>query len=525
MLSKAAQLLVSGYRSESLAKERQEGEITIHVDEIAAKIAKFYESIRNVLDYREEHLIRKNCIFRALQRGLLMKGSEPIAESLIRDIIRGGHLPNDAIPEKKIAEVERIISNLRFMLHSADSLSARARLEISQWLERVASCAIEEYLDPPIKDKAMADAMYAAFGEKLIVKGAEMSVSEKNAQLFIGIQKALLRVDEDQLAWRLLKLIYPSWEDPAAEEQSSIAASLPDIKSAIDRYMAHPLGAKFFTFCNRYNAVFLILGDAVFDRKNFLGDPESMLADEKRLAKAVEEAYVARYDRQKRRLRRIAFFAITSLFITKVLVAFAVEIPIDIWLNQYSLLYTGINAIFPPVLMFLIIALIQLPSKDNIRLVEKEVKAAVYEDRRKDYVLAIPKLPSRWLMALVRLFYMLVSIGVLWETARMLRLAGFSYASVVVFILFTSIVAATGVRMQNRSKEISIEERKSGILSFLADLVFMPFVTIGQITIAGLAKFKFLVIMVNLIDVPFQGFVQFVESLSVFLRGKKDELH
>ena len=44
------------------------GEATIAVDEVAAKVASFYEKIRGVVDWREEHLLRKTAIERILKR-------------------------------------------------------------------------------------------------------------------------------------------------------------------------------------------------------------------------------------------------------------------------------------------------------------------------------------------------------------------------------------------------------------------------------------------------------------------------
>src|SRR3989338_2193188 len=111
------------YLSEEFLKNRipmpESGIIpAIHVDEVASKIAKFYEQIRNVVDYREEHLLRKNSIFRALQRSILLDNhdSSRIAESLTKEIIRSGHLPNNAIPESAITRVSQLVANLLYFL-------------------------------------------------------------------------------------------------------------------------------------------------------------------------------------------------------------------------------------------------------------------------------------------------------------------------------------------------------------------------------------------------------------------------
>ncbi len=45
----------------------------IHVDEIASHIAKFYEQIRKVIDWKEDNVLRRSAIERALKRTLFPK--------------------------------------------------------------------------------------------------------------------------------------------------------------------------------------------------------------------------------------------------------------------------------------------------------------------------------------------------------------------------------------------------------------------------------------------------------------------
>ena len=83
----------------------------IKVDSFASKIAFIYEKIRNAIDYKEEHLLRKNAIDRVLWRRLNLKFStDNIGNSLIKELIRAGYLENNLIPASKSEEVESIIN-------------------------------------------------------------------------------------------------------------------------------------------------------------------------------------------------------------------------------------------------------------------------------------------------------------------------------------------------------------------------------------------------------------------------------
>ena len=58
-LSQPTQKLISRYQNWNQSLQPQEGTTTIHVDEVASKVASFYERMRGVVDWREEHLLRK----------------------------------------------------------------------------------------------------------------------------------------------------------------------------------------------------------------------------------------------------------------------------------------------------------------------------------------------------------------------------------------------------------------------------------------------------------------------------------
>ena len=62
--------LIKKYQ-ESLRPPRREEVTTIHVDEIASRIAHFYERIRKIIDWKEENLLRRNAIKRILKRNLI----------------------------------------------------------------------------------------------------------------------------------------------------------------------------------------------------------------------------------------------------------------------------------------------------------------------------------------------------------------------------------------------------------------------------------------------------------------------
>ncbi|MDP2704347.1 MAG: hypothetical protein Q8P01_03955 [bacterium] len=514
--SRPVQELIHSYQAYLQTKEAPGDEPKIQVDEIASKIASFYEKFRNLIDYQESHLLRKNVIGRALRRRIFLKdiSGEDIAEPLIKEIIRSGHLGNNTIPERKILEVQRIIDNLLFFLEYSHAFSARERDDFSDWLLGVTVCAIEETLVPPEKDRMLATAMFQSLHDHLRMRETNLKEEEKDVLLFIAVQKALFRVDNDQLCHRLLILMFPEWEEADTNSASLFAGKLLVAYRNISLYLKHPLLPSFLKLCNHYNIVFQILGGLVFGSKSFLN-----------LEEEVRFLYGERYRKERGRLFRMAFLSVLSFFLSKILVAVAVEVPIDVYItNHFSLYHTLLNIALPPLLMLLIVASIRLPSRRNLYLVQHEVGSIVSGEKR-EYTVQTPKKRGWFIWFLVHFIYIVIFIATIRFISEFLLSLGFSISNVVVFLLFTSLVTAVGVKIYNRSKEMSLEKERPQFFNFLLDVFTMPLVTIGKWLISGFRRFNIFVIFVNVfVEFPFQLIVEFLENLHDFVRAKKEEI-
>ena len=67
-LSEATKKLIIQYKLAYQRNLPKQGVTTIHVDEVAQKVAAFYEQIRTIVDWKEEHLMRRAAIIRKLKR-------------------------------------------------------------------------------------------------------------------------------------------------------------------------------------------------------------------------------------------------------------------------------------------------------------------------------------------------------------------------------------------------------------------------------------------------------------------------
>src|SRR3989338_461894 len=94
-LSQSTKNLISKYALWKNSLKAKDGVSTVHVDEVASKVAVFYEQIRTIIDWREEHLMRRAAITRKLKRRFLdlelSNSTESLAEPLVLELVRGGY--------------------------------------------------------------------------------------------------------------------------------------------------------------------------------------------------------------------------------------------------------------------------------------------------------------------------------------------------------------------------------------------------------------------------------------------------
>lgn len=82
------------------------------------------------------------------------------------------------------------------------------------------------------------------------------------------------------------------------------------------------------------------------------------------LENQIKSAYNKRLATLKERLSRAAIYATLSILITKMLLAFAIEIPFNKYITgEFSTFALGLNVLIPPFLMFFLVLTIRSPKK------------------------------------------------------------------------------------------------------------------------------------------------------------------
>lgn len=531
-LSQPTQKLIKQYQVWAQSLKRPEGISVIRIDEVATAAASFYEKIRGVIDWREEHLLRRAAIERMLRRRtMLRKNGEKIANPLVLDLIRSGHFPNNLIPEIKIGEVQKSIDKYIFILENSSSLQTKKeKSPFLKWIFEIAACEIEAILAPPIKEESLMDYMEIFMKEKIrlnegVFIAKKTKEEEKNTQIFIAIRRALFKLDGPIITFHLLKRRFANWLNFQPAELEEITKNIRQIKKQTEDDLNSPLAEKFYEVAEKYDTAYLIIGDIISKHPN---EAQKTLGESAALEKSITEAYSERFIKLKQRIKRAAIYSTLSIFITKVFMALSLEIPIDKYITgEFSNTALAINILIPPFLMFLLTATVKPPGRSNLQRVIMEITKIVYSAERKEiYEIKNPQKRSAAFKAFIDTIYFLtylVSFGIIvWLLNKM----DFGTLSIIIFLLFLCLITFAGVKIRQRAKELEMEEKKEGFWESLGDWLVLPIIRAGKWLSAEWEKHNTLVIIFNsLVDMPFQIFVEFLEQWRYFLKEKKGEIH
>lgn len=533
-VSEPTQKLISQYKNWHQSLQPKEGITTIHVDEVASKVAAFYEKIRGIIDWKEEHLLKRRAIERILKRRIFSKllsegviSSSVIAEPLVLELIRGGHFPNDQIAESKINEVQKTIDKYVFIVNNTSYDQKKSRIQLYSWISSIAACEIEEILSPSIKERALIDYMFEVVNPKIeIDQKIKITEQEKNIQTYIAAQRALFNLDSPVISYHLLKYRYPEWKNINPENLKNIAENIHKIKNSLEKDLNHPLEDKFYNICEKYDTPFLLLGDVLsknpIEAKEKVSNPELL-----------EASIIAHYNQRvktlKKRLGRAAFYSTLSIFITNIFSLFIIEIPFNKLVTGYFFNYWAItiDILGPTLLMFLLVITIKPPKKENLARVLMEVMKIVYDKGKKD-VYKIRRFKKRNIIfeAIINFFYLLGFGIFLFLVIWSLYQINFPPLSHIIFIIFLSLIAFAGTKIRQRAKELQVIEKKETLVNFFIDPFALPIIQLGKWLTNKWKKYNIVAIFFSaLIDMPFIIFIEFIEQWRYFLKEKKEKIH
>lgn len=540
VLSPEIQKLIEQYQRNLMAQKPQKVVSTIHVDEVASKVAALYEKIRQVIDWKEEHLVRRTAIERILKRMLLSEISEAltatdfkleeIAESLVAELVRGGHLANDSVPRFKVTQVEQVLAKYIYILKNCpgkDTFSgSKKKIDLYHWILAVAACEAESILSPSLKEEALIECMTNIMAKSISVNsGFALTDEAKWIQTYIAVHRALFHLDSPIIAYHLLRYYYPDWDNLSLSRLGEITNQIFDMAGYIERELSHSLAGHFSAICESYDTVYLLLGDIL----GLFEKPESIpgeLANPSQLRNLMEIAYYRRLKTLKSRLFRMAAYSTLSIFIGNALSLFVVEVPLaKLVYGKFSPFAMAVDVLFPTALMFLLVALVRPPSKKNLHQLITHARKVVYQQERDVYEIRVSQKKGVLMGVFVKFLFFLFTVVSLGTTVFIFYISRIPVTSIAIDAVNVAIIIGAALWIRGWARELTIGTEERGFLTLVFDSLTVPLAKFGSWLSARWRKFTSAsIIFTALVDMPFLTFIDFIESWNQFLKEQRRKI-
>lgn len=530
--------LIEAYTSSVTSAKK--GYTYIHVDEIASRIAKLYELIRKVIDWKDDSELRRGAIERVLKRLLFTKlsfnaGIDPkaLAETVTLELIRGGHLPNDEVPRESVVVVSQALEKYVYFLRhnssaSIDPFRMKQNMNYFTFLIEVAACEIEEILTVPIKEIGLMYTMTQLMDERTKVHPeGSMNPDEKKLQMYISVCRTLFDLDDEFISYQLLKIWYPSWNTLSQAESEHLAPQMTAIREKLNATLNHPVGKDFIVQCERIDTVFALFGD-VLDQ--FKENPEmlrSVAENKEEMTRHLTEAYNKRHATLKTRLIRLAIFSTLSVFLSNWFTFFVVEVPLaKIFYEGFNLFTAFIDFLVPTVIMFILVIIIRPPDDKNLGRVIASARSFFYQnEKRQLYEVQLRKKRKSHVVFSMGLLYLISTVVVFGFVGWIFYIAKLPITSVIFDTLTIALTVFAAVMIRNKSKEITVNEGRS-IREFLLDMISVPIAKVGSVLAAKWKEYNVISVFFNfVIETPFTMIIEFIEHWSEYLKERRAELH
>lgn len=531
-LTPAVQALVDAYAKPLIPPPPAEGVETVRVDSAMSRVAFVYEKVRNAVEYRETHLLRRAAIYRILKRRLITDASfEDLAYGLLRELIRGRYLPNATYPSEIVGELATLLENYKELRRVYGHMQpvGKERRDAHAYVLQLATSAVEEFLVSPAHVEALVEAAKETYEQVIEIRHVDLSESEYHDQLYVAIHQVLPKSDINTIRYRFFKRRLTKWDPLVSVDYDvvqEIAKQLQGVREDTDAILRHSMQERLQRKLRRQVAPFVVL-KAICERHG--AKATQVLQRPDLYETEIRDTANALYAGVKDRIRRSAVRSIIYLFVTKMAVGALIEVPYDLYvIGEIHVLPIIINVLFPPFLVFLIALWIRLPGEGNTQKIIQRLWGATYGAHGGIWQIQIrpPRQRKGWSRFWFILAYVVTMLIVYGGSAWVLMtFLNFTIVSVLIFLFFLSVVSFFGYRIRQAVRELLLATRREGVIALVFDFLSIPLLRVGRFLSINFSKFNVAAFLLDVIlEAPFKTVVDFFEDWMAYLREKREEI-
>jgi hypothetical protein len=487
----------------------------ITTNKITNSVGSLYERLRYVVDYQEEHTIRRAAIERIVKRLVRFSQGGEVGLAVLEELVHGRYIENDVLPERVAVDVQQIIDNYKQLESRIDGAS--------DILWAYAAVDIEQYLFPSDTTEPTFLAVFQSTVQHIKQKEhGVMSDETFNLQVYIACRRMFLRESHSTLNYSLFRMMQSGWDGrtPQSEEVlDSVASHFLQIQVEIRNLMKDPLQWKISSRLKNEVIYFSLISDIV---RKYGSEAQTIFADPPRFAGSITSMLERIYHTHKDKVSKSGTRAIVYILITKIIVGLAVELPYEIFiLQEINYLALGINMAFFPLLMVLMTKTVSYPGTENTDSVLQGLQAFVEGAPTQIQYISVTKKTALQKVghALFSLTFFTLTFG---ATLYTLDQLAFNNASIALFILFLCIVTYMGIHIRRKSREWILESEDESFVGLVWFLLVMPVTRTGQWISERLSSVNIFVFVLDFIlETPFKIMLGSFDSFVSFVRESR----
>ncbi|KKW47850.1 hypothetical protein A3C21_01480 [Candidatus Kaiserbacteria bacterium RIFCSPHIGHO2_02_FULL_59_21] len=514
MLSESIRELIGKIEAtEEAERTAAPGQQALEGNTIVAKAASLYEKLRYLVDYREEHTIRRAALERILKRRVFIEQKAESGLVLLQELVDGKYIPKEAATEEAARDIDTIVNKFLQLSRLASANGAVVRRLIS-----FAATEIDARISPLeyATDHESAEALYKTLRGRVSAYG--YSEEETNAQLYCACWRSLLGADDDRLAHALWLLYVPGWRAGSADLQE-VAGKLPALVANIRDTVRGSLQWQIAPKIKNESIYFRIIREAFASKRGAAG---RILENPTQLDQFTRDFLEKTYEQEKERIQKSGIRAVVYLFVTKMAVALVAELPYEIFvLGGVHYVPLTINILFHPALLFALTRNAGALGEANTNAIVEGIHGVLYEGKARS--VRVRSGYSRFTLAFA-LAYLFLFITVFGSVIGFLELLSFNPVSITLFLFFLALVSYFAFRIRYRARRWKVV-REEGTLSIIAGVLAVPIVRAGEWLSRTFSSINvFVMIMDFIIETPFKRLLNFSNQFLLYLREKGEEI-
>lgn len=503
------------FNAEALA-QKQRGKI-IDVPGIGQNIASAYEQLRRAAESVDEQLLLQRAIRRFYRRSIAFSsGKEPsgVGSELILDLTHAGYLANQSVSAETAKQITRLAQ--QYVKIYQDLGRGRVPRDVRLgWVLDILSVETEALLNPRYERSALAYVAYRHFLE--LFPREKLVSSQKEDEkyefcLYIAVHQALFKSDLATVRHDLIRAYRQSPED---------LATFAAFNQLIDDEFASRFTQKLRQAVNRYGAplrIVLAMSESRSDLPELLENRDAFLD-------AYRYQIGKEYKDLARRLNRGLIRSIIFVFVTKISVGIAIEIPYDvIVLGSVAVLPLAANLFFPPLYMASFKLGLHVPSVANAAALQDYIDQALFSGNRPAE--RIVRVGNTSISPLAKVLYTLLFAIPLGLMAYVLTLLHFTIVQGIIFFVFLCTASFLGFRLTRLSRELELMPRQTGLFGAVRDFFHLPFATLGRWISGRYARLNLVSYILDiLVELPLKTALRLVRQWVRFLNEKHEEMY